>query len=71
MGIAYISDMMKHDILATALSAESQISSLTAAVMAPLIGLFADIWGVGYALIIVSAILVLPTPLYFVKKDKR
>jgi MFS family permease len=68
MGVAYISDMMNQDILATALSAESQASALTAALLAPLIGFFADIWGVGYALIIVSILMALPSPLYFVKK---
>jgi MFS family permease len=68
MGIANISDMMKQDILATALSAESQASALFAAVIAPLIGFFADLWGVGYALIFTSALLALPAPFYFVKK---
>lgn len=68
MGIANISDMMKQDILATALSAESQASALFAAILAPLIGFLADIWGVGWALIIVSGLLALPAPLYFVKK---
>ena len=67
MGIAYISDQMKQDILATALSAESQASALIAAVFAPLIGFFADTFGVGYALIIVAAIMTIPAPLYLVK----
>jgi MFS family permease len=67
MGVAYISDMMKQDILATALSAESQASALAAALFAPLIGFFADMWGVGVALIIVSIMIALPSPIYFVK----
>jgi MFS family permease len=68
MGIAFVSDMMRKDILATTLSAESQASALTAALIAPLIGYIADWLGVGYALIFVSTFLVLPSPLFFVKK---
>jgi len=63
MGIAYVSELMHKDILATALSAESQISSLIAAVLAVLLGFFADMFGVGSALIITSALLLLIMPL--------
>ncbi len=71
MGISYVSDMMKHDILATALSAESQTSTLIAAILAPIIGFFADKWGVGYAIAFVSLLMILPAPLYFAKKKSR
>ena len=69
MGISYVTDMMKQDILATALSVESQASSLAAAIIALLLGFFADKYGVGSSLIIVSIILILTTPFYFAKKD--
>jgi MFS family permease len=70
MAIAYVSDVMEQDILATALSAESQAASLTAAIIALLIGFFADRYGVGSGLIIVSIILVFATPLYVAKEAK-
>jgi len=68
MGISYVADMLNKDILATALSAESQAKTLFAAIIAPLIGLFADKYGIGNALIIISSVLILFFPLYFVKK---
>lgn len=69
MGISYVTDMMQQDILATALSAQSQASSLVAAIIALLIGFFADRYGVGTSLIIVSIILILTTPLYMAKEN--
>ena len=68
MGISNIAEIVKPEILATALSAESQISALSAAIIAPMIGFFADAFGIGYALIIVTAIFAIPSPLYFVAK---
>jgi uncharacterized membrane protein YfcA len=59
--------MMKHNILATALSAESQVNSLAGAIIALVIGFFADKFGVGTALVIVPAFLLLTAPFYFVK----
>jgi len=67
IGIANVSDMMKQNILATALSAESQVSSLSAAIIALVIGFFADKFGVGTALVIVPAFMLLTAPFYFVK----
>lgn len=67
IGIANVSDMMKHNILATALSVESQVSSLSAAIIALVIGFFADRFGIGTALVIVPAFMLLTAPFYFVK----
>jgi len=69
MGISYVTDMMKQDILATALSVESQASSLATAIIALLLGFFADKYGVGSSLVIVSIILILTTPFYFAKEN--
>ncbi len=63
IGVAYVSDMLDDDILATALSAESQLTTLIAAVMAPLVGWLADSLGVGAALAITSAGLLALSPL--------
>ena len=70
MAISYVSDIMEQDILATALSAESQASSLIAAIVAVLMGYFADKYGVGSSLIIVSIIMILATPFYMAKKGR-
>jgi len=62
MGISYITDMMHRDILATALSAQSQASSLVAAVVALLIGFLADLYGIGWSLAVVSILLISASP---------
>ena len=69
IGIAYVSDALEQDILATALSAESQITSLVAAVLSPLIGLAADGLGIGPAVALIAAVLLLSIPLYRVKSE--
>ncbi len=67
MGVSYVSEMLQHDILATALSVESQLSTLITALGAVAIGFLADRFGVGNALVIVSAVMILTTPLYLAK----
>jgi hypothetical protein len=70
MAVSYVSDVMEQDILATGLSAESQASSLAAAIIAVLIGFFADRYGVGSGLVIVSIILILTAPLYMAREGR-
>lgn len=70
MGIAYICDMTKQDILATTLSAESQVTTLFTAIMALFIGLCADHFGIGTALIILSVTLLSFFPLYRAKEKQ-
>lgn len=69
MGIAYVSDIVKHDILATALSAESQVTTLFTAVLAVVTGFLADRFGIGNALIIVCSVLLVAFPLYRAKEQ--
>jgi len=71
MEVSYVAEMMKQDVLATGLSVQSQASSLAAAVVALLIGFFADQYGIGSSLIIVSLMLLLTTPFYLAKEDKN
>ena len=71
IGISYVTDVSDKDILATTLSAESQAKALFAAIIALLIGFFADRYGIGNALMIVSFILIFTTPLYYAKKKKN
>lgn len=65
---AYITDSVDHEILATALSAEGQVSTFITALLAPLLGVLADHFGVGIALVVLSAGLVLFFPLYYARE---
>lgn len=56
-GIAYVSDQMRSDILATALSAESQAETLVAAGSALVLGILADKIGVAPALTVLSVLI--------------
>ena len=51
MNISYISDTIDHKTMASGLSVESQLKTLLIAILAPAIGLLADLTGVGFALI--------------------
>jgi MFS family permease len=68
---AYITDMVDHSILATALSAEGQVSTLLTAVLAPVLGVLADHYGVGMALVVLSAGMVLFFPLCYARQRKE
>ncbi|MBN2875311.1 MAG: MFS transporter [Spirochaetales bacterium] len=56
MGIAYVSELMNQDALATALSAESQAETLFAAVIALALGFSVDVLGPGLGLAACSAL---------------
>jgi hypothetical protein len=71
MGIAYVSDMTNQDILATTLSVESQVTSLFSGIIAVVIGYCADRFGLGTAMILVSFVLLVFTPLYIAKEKVR
>ena len=49
--VGYISDLLSHRAMATGLSVESQLRTLIMAAAAPLLGLAADHWGVGQAIL--------------------
>ncbi|MDP8214729.1 MAG: MFS transporter [Candidatus Euphemobacter frigidus] len=51
VNIAYISEKISHRAMASGLSVESQMKALMMAVLAPVIGLLADRFGIGNALI--------------------
>jgi MFS family permease len=70
IGIAYVTENIDTHILATVLSAESQVHALIAAICAPLIGFLADKYGLGYAITGVSGLMIVLSPLYFVKRNK-
>lgn len=70
VGVSYIADQFKEDILATVLSAESQVKSLYAALIAPVIGFMADRFGLGWGLAITSCLLLFVTPFVMIGKGK-
>jgi len=70
IGIAYMTENIDHHILATVLSAESQVHALIAALCAPLIGFVADKYGLGLAIAGVSALMIILSPVYLVRNKK-
>jgi len=71
MGIAHITETIKDDILASTLSASSQVDTLVAAISAPLIGFIADSYGVGIALLTLSVLLLCIFPFIRVKQKNK
>ncbi|MCP4141709.1 MAG: MFS transporter [Chloroflexi bacterium] len=55
MNVAYISDQIDSRIMASGLSVEAQFSTILTAIFAPLLGLLADHFGVGVALAVLGA----------------
>jgi len=68
MGISAVSERLPSNIMASALSFESQSSTVVAALLAPLAGYLADSLGIGYALVIVSGLLLVASPLYLLRR---
>ena len=69
IGITYVSEHMRQDSLASALSVESQAESLVAAIIALLLGLFSTLFGVGLGILIVSGICGLLALLVWLPKE--
>ncbi|MCD6333554.1 MAG: MFS transporter, partial [Bacteroidales bacterium] len=59
IGVGWISDQLDKDVLASALSVESQAETLFAALFAVLMGRLADMAGLGVALTVISGFLLL------------
>ncbi len=70
MAVSFISSMLDKKIYASTFSINSQIQTIVAAVLAPLLGFFADEFGIGMALMIISFIMILFFPIYFIKAEK-
>jgi MFS family permease len=71
IGIAYFTENLNKDILATTLSAESQSKSMFTAVIALMLGFLADRFNIGTAILVISAFMLLTTPLYLLKKRRE
>ena len=68
MNVSFISDKIPHKMMASGLSVESQLTTISMAIMAPIMGILADLLGVGTALLIMGAIMF---PFAFVLKVKN
>ena len=62
-GIAYVAEVLDQDILASALSAESQAETLFSTALALVLGFCADRFGIGYGLMFTSALVLVLLPL--------
>ncbi|MBT3169366.1 MAG: MFS transporter [Candidatus Cloacimonetes bacterium] len=56
LSIAKISENIPHNVMASGLSAESQLKTITVAVLSPFIGFWADQFGIGIAIIILAIV---------------
>ncbi|MBN2324283.1 MAG: MFS transporter [Spirochaetes bacterium] len=68
--VSCVSEYIDASVMATGLSVESQMKTLTVAVFAPLMGLLADLTDIGVGIIVLSAILLLAFPLVLVRKHQ-
>jgi len=65
---AFVADQVPNELLTSVYSTQSQIRTLLSACIAFIFGVLADIWGIGYAFIMVSGTLLLLTGLITYKK---
>lgn len=70
IGVVAVADLSKDRALATVLSTGSQAKSVIAAILAPIIGLIADLLNPGYGIAAVSILLIIMLPLYWLSKTK-
>jgi hypothetical protein len=71
IGVAYLGSSVEKRVLASILSVDSQLKSLIAAILAPLFGIFADLYGLGWSIIIVSSGILLIAPMVLLKKKEK
>lgn len=71
VGVAYLGSNTDSRALASILSVDSQAKSLIAAILAMVFGIFADLFGVGWSILIVSTGLLILTPLMLLKAGNK
>jgi MFS family permease len=67
IGIGLVADISEDESMATTLSITSQAKSMFAAILAPIIGWVADIYNPGIGIAIVSVMLLLMLPVYWLR----
>jgi len=71
MNVARISDAVSNDISASALSTESQMTTILLAVLSPLLGLLADRLGIGPALAILAGLVLVVSFVFKIKDEGK
>jgi len=71
IGVAAVADLTNSHAMATVLSVSSQLQSVFAAIIAPMIGFIADQYGPGAGLAIVSIVLILLFPFYWLQPETK
>ncbi|HHE37882.1 MAG TPA: MFS transporter [Candidatus Cloacimonetes bacterium] len=67
MNVGYISETIPSKVMASGLSAESQLKTLIIAILAPLMGFLSDNFGIGFGLIFLSVLTLFMYPLIRLK----
>jgi len=70
IGVAFITELLRKDILATTLSVESQVKTVFTSIIALLLGYFADRFGLANAMMIVTGIFIILVPLISLRTKK-
>jgi len=70
-GVSFISENLREDILATALSAEEQSKTIFSAIIALMMGYMADRIGIGPGLLITSSIMIVLLPIIWLKNSRK
>jgi MFS family permease len=70
IGVALVADLSKESAMASVLSASSQAKSLIAAIIAPIIGILADLFNPGVGIAATTLLLFLSFPLYWLRTEK-
>jgi len=68
LNVGFLSEIIPGKVMASGLSAESQIKTILVAVLSPLMGFFADKFGIGIALLILSIFVIIFYPLIKLKE---
>jgi MFS family permease len=69
MTVAFISDQISHQVMASGLSVETQFTTILVAIFAPILGALADAFGIGLALALLGAGTVIFYPLVRVQEN--
>lgn len=71
IGVGLVADVSKDESMATVLSITSQAKSIFAAIIAPIIGLIADVSNPGMGIVITSIVLLIGVPFYLLNSKNK
>lgn len=68
IGVGFFAEKVEGNILASALSVQSQVGTLWAALIAIVLGVLTDTLGIGLTLVVTSSLLLLAAPVFWLKE---